>query len=658
MKHLARIAVMVAAGWAAGSTCLAQRAPQIGYVFPAGGKTGTTFDLVIGGQHLFQATDIHVTGAGITAKVHDRHKPISGKQTGIIRDRAEQARKRVNDERDQEKRRPSPRDLDEFLKIMRELGTTDEELEMLAIERHQRADPKRQPNAQLAETVTFRVTIAPDAKAGPRDLRVMTPAGLSNPMIFHVGHLPEFTETPAKIPVGWAFGLRPPAIVTPIPQPVALPATVNGQVLPGEVDTCRFVARKDQLIVAVVQARALVPYMADAVPGWFQAVASIHDAQDREIAYADDYRFDPDPALVCRIPADGEYTLKIRDSIYRGREDFVYRVHVGELPFVTSVFPLGATVGAKPELELRGWNLSGLKLKPDTSQAGARWLHVQRDRLISNLVAFKVENMPETFEVEPNNAPAHAQPSTWPVVVNGRIDQPGDVDVVRIDGRAGDILVAEVCARRLKSPLDSMLRLTDAGGKVLAQNDDFEDKGSGWNTHHADSYVRHTLPVAGAYFLHVGDTQRKGGPDYAYRLRISPPQPGFDLRVVPSTVNLRPGGNAVVTVYAVRRDGFDGEIALHLDDAPEGFNLTGATSIPAGKDDAKVTLVVGANAATGPVAVRMVGRTIIDEQAIVRPVVPADDLMQAFFYRHLVTTREWVVTVLGRPSSPAKASTR
>ena len=49
--------------------------------------------------------------------------------------------------------------------------------------------------------------------------------------------------------------------------------------------------------------------------------------------------------LYYEIPEDGEYVVEIKDSIYRGREDFVYRITLGELPFVTSIFPLGGPAG-------------------------------------------------------------------------------------------------------------------------------------------------------------------------------------------------------------------------------------------------------------------------------------------------------------------------
>ena len=62
----------------------------------------------------------------------------------------------------------------------------------------------------------------------------------------------------------------------------------------------------------------------------------------------------------------------------------------------------------------------------------------------------------------PTTRPRSAQQVTLPIIVNGRIDPPGDWDVFRFQGRAGDQIVAEVQARRLDSPLDSVLRLTDA----------------------------------------------------------------------------------------------------------------------------------------------------------------------------------------------------
>jgi hypothetical protein len=251
------------------------------------------------------------------------------------------------------------------------------------------------------------------------------------------------------------------------------------------------------------------------------------------------------------------------------------------------------------------------------------------------------------MEQEPNNSPDTAQLVTLPAIVNGRINAPGDWDVFRFEGKAGQEIVAEVYARRLDSPLDSVLKLTDAQGQQLAFNDDHEDKGSGLNTHHADSYLTAKLPVNGTYFIHLGDIQRKGGPEYAYRLRLSAPQPDFELRVAPSSINLRAAGNTPLTVYALRKDGFSGEITLALTKAPAGFLLSGAR-IPANQSQVRLTLMAPYASPTGPAELVLAGQAEIQGQKVVHVAVPAEDMMQAFAYRHLVPSQELMVDVVGR----------
>ena len=128
--------------------------------------------------------------------------------------------------------------------------------------------------------------------------------------------------------------------------------------MPGDVDRFRFKAEKGQKLVIEAHARTLIPYLADAVPGWFQAVVAVHDSKENEVAYADDFLFNPDPALFFEVPETGIYQITIRDSIYRGREDFVYRIAVGEIPFVTGIFPLGTQLGMDTKVTAYGWNLN------------------------------------------------------------------------------------------------------------------------------------------------------------------------------------------------------------------------------------------------------------------------------------------------------------
>jgi hypothetical protein len=192
-------------------------------------------------------------------------------------------------------------------------------------------------------------------------------------------------------------------------------------------------------------------------------------------------------------------------------------------------------------------------------------------------VPFALDTLPECLDQEPNDEPAQAQKVTLPIIVNGRADRPGDWDVFEVEGKAGETLVAEVQARRLGSPYDSFLKVTGPDGKIIALNDDHYDAASGLNTDHADSYLMVKLPADGKYFIHLGDTPRQGGKEYAYRLRISQPQPDFVLRLIPSRIAMPSKGSASVTVFAMRKDGFDGPISLSFKDLPQGFESAGAT---------------------------------------------------------------------------------
>jgi hypothetical protein len=159
-----------------------------------------------------------------------------------------------------------------------------------------------------------------------------------------------------------------------------------------------------------------------------------------------------------------------------------------------------------------------------------------------------------------------------------------------------------------------------------------------------------TLPADGTYYLRLGDAQRHGGGEYGYRLRVRPERPDFQLRVVPASVNARAGAAVPITVHALRRDGFDGDVTLRLKDAPRGFALSGAW-VPAGQDRVRLTLTVPPWGRPEPFALQLEGSGVIEGREVVRPAVPAEDMMQAFIYRHLVPAEQWLVAVRGRARS-------
>ena len=208
-------------------------------------------------------------------------------------------------------------------------------------------------------------------------------------------------------------------------------------------------------------------------------------------------------------------------------------------------------------------------------------------------------------------------------------------------------IVAEVQARRLNSPLDSALRLIDENGNEIAFNDDSIDTAAGLVTHHADSYMRVKLPKSGTYRVELRDTQHPGGPNFAYRLRLSQPIPDFALRVTPSAITVPPGGKTPVSIRVVRQDGFDGEISIALKNPAAGFELS-QTSVPAAANEVELELSAAPSSPSSePITVALVGRALINGRQMVRDVVPADDRTQAFVIQHVVPSEELKVLVAG-----------
>lgn len=646
MKLLALFSVLLAV--AAVQAQSVSWSPAAGFVYPAGAERGTTTRVMVGGRALSSVKEVRVSGRGVDARVVGNYRSLrnmSGDQRAVLRyltavRKAELTGGKAPPKPDQlmpgEEGKPKPESKPPKHPLVEMLP----DLSLLEL-RHWEAFLKRgdrlQPARHLEETVQLEVVVSPDAVAGVRELRLMGNNGISNPLRFQIGTLPEHREwEPNEEPEGEALDL---------------PCLVNGQIQPGDIDRIRFRAAAGRKLVVHGSARALIPYLADAVPGWFQMAMRITDEEGREVAYADHFRHHPDPVLAFEVPAAGIYTLEIHDSIYRGRDDFVYRVAIGELPLVGSRFPLGGRAGEPLSVALRGWNLKRPRLTLDSSAEGPARRHLS----IPNTHGFDYEigQLPEVLEVESGSDGSQPLAIELPSVVNGRIDHPGDSDIYRIDARKGQAIAVEISARRLGSPLDAVVHVATADGQVIAWQDDHMSKdghlhlGDGLLTHHADPQLLVEPTADGPLQIRVADTRRAGGPAYGYRLKVSPRQPDFELRVSPSGISTAAGRHTPISVHVLRRHGFAGEVRLQLADAPAGMGLSGGV-IPAGSDSHRMTLDLPPKLKGGCYPLKLTGSALIDGEAVVREALPTDDRMQAFLWRHLVEAEEWLVRVRGK----------
>ena len=559
---------------------LAAAAAHIGYLYPAGGRAGATVELLAGGRDLWGISSARVSGGGVTVLGVETVASIpttSGAQNRFLREWLRRIER--GDMTPPEK----PEDTRDWRKCRyweNLAAITPLQRDLVARRIFTRPDPL-QSSPSIAQLVIVRLRIAPDAEPGRREFRLTGRTKITDPLPFYIDTLREVREPRFTLP-----GQKRPRV------DFTVPAVLNGQILPGETDVFYFRARKGEKISFVVRGRALVPFLGDGVPGHFQPVLEVYDASRRLVAAADDHYYDPDPVLTFEAPHDGEFALEIRDALYRGREDFVYRIRAFR----------GAAQFSAAE---------------PAAEDGRPWREAAPD-----------------IELEP------------PAFIRFLLDRPGASRSYRFRGRRGERLELEVLARRLNSPLDARLELRDAAGKVLAANDDAPGPRIGTVLHQADPRITVELPADGVYTVEVADASGTGGGDSRGFLRIAAPRPDFDLYVSPSAVRASGNAPAVVRVRAVRRGGFTGRIVLAL--APDSpLRMTGVNTLEPEMDSGIFTLAApGGARADGKVhPVRLSGFS----GALRREARAADEAMQAFAYTHLVPAEELLAVYAWNP---------
>jgi hypothetical protein len=236
-------------------------------------------------------------------------------------------------------------------------------------------------------------------------------------------------------------------------------------------------------------------------------------------------------------------------------------------PDVTYLYPAGAQRGTTVEVTAGGtferWPVGGWadrrgvvveagkargKLTVTVAAdalPGVCWIRLHDEQGASGLRPFLIGTVPEVLEREPNDEPARAQVlEKLPVVVNGRLEKPGDVDVFALDLRKGQTLVASLEANRtLKSPMDGVLQVVSPAGFVLEQNDDHRGM---------DPQVVFTAPGDGRYLVRTfafpatpdANVRFAGAETFVYRLTLT--TGGFADHAWPLAVpRARPGEVAV-----------------------------------------------------------------------------------------------------------------
>ena len=195
----------------------------------------------------------------------------------------------------------------------------------------------------------FRAAIPQNVPPGLYDLRVVGANGLSSARTFFVGNRAETVEAE-------------PNDSRESEQTVPLNATVNARIAKGgDVDRFRFSAKRGQ--------RVVIECWAERIDSRLRAVLELYDTQGRRLAVNRGY-FGIDPLIDFRVPADGDYVVKLFDLIYSGSGDHFYRLDIDTGPRVAFAVPSVVERGKKTKVILFGWNLHGNDTKPAADTIG------------------------------------------------------------------------------------------------------------------------------------------------------------------------------------------------------------------------------------------------------------------------------------------------
>jgi hypothetical protein len=291
-----------------------------------------------------------------------------------------------------------------------------------------------------ADRIQVRINVPATVTAGVFPLRVKTPAGESGPQSLTLDLFDSVAEAEPNDSPRRGQALR-------------LPATVAGAVSrAGDVDYYTFEAVVGQELGVQVLTPAgtkFEPLLRLVDPEGNVAVETAAGLLGHTCARA------------------GIYALGIFDRDFRGEPGYTYRLNVGPIPIVTSVFPLGVLRGKETEVRLEGVNLGRTRTTqiapPASTPPGTRLpLPLPPD-------CPPVPVVPSVVIGEFPEVATEDRVATLPIpgTANGLLASAGAVQTWRFSARKGERLLLEVAAARLGSPLDSVIEIVDEKGQPL-----------------------------------------------------------------------------------------------------------------------------------------------------------------------------------------------
>lgn len=414
-------------------------------------------------------------------------------------------------------------------------------------------------NATNNKTVTAKFKISSDAELGQHELRLRTKSGISTLNTFWVGPYPNLAESEPNTSFEDA-------------QKVSLQHTIHGVIKNEDVDYFEFNASKGDRISMEIEAIRLSGPL-------FDPYIAILDSERFEIGTSDDTELLlQDSTLSVIAPKDGKYFIEVRESSYRGGDNFNYRLHLGNFPRPLIAFPSGGQAGKELLVQFLGDPTGTIEKKillPLKEDLSFGYRVEQNGSTAPSPNAIRVCEFPSILENEPNDSlkTATITELSLPLAFDGIIEKEKDVDNFKFKAKKGQKFNIYAHAQSIGSPLDPVLNLYDEKGKSIKGSDDANNG--------RDSLITITIPEDGNYTLRVRDHLYAGGERFVYRLEAHPFSPKFTASIPmfgnrdSQSRQMIPvaRGNKTATALNLSRINFSGELEVIAENLPDGVTM-------------------------------------------------------------------------------------
>ncbi|MBM3785835.1 MAG: hypothetical protein FJW30_15845 [Acidobacteria bacterium] len=402
--------------------------------------------------------------------------------------------------------------------------------------------------------------------------------GASNPVLFRIGDLPHVAEAePNSLPAS--------------AQAVPLPATIQGRLnTDGDFDFFRFRAAKGSHWIFDLRAARN--------GNGLDAALLLYDERGRKLAHSEE-RFIWDPFLAHTFAQAGEYVIAVQPTHRNNDPNFAYSLDIRQSPHIDTVSPLALRPGEN-EITLSGFSFQGVEPRLEFS---SKAVSGQILTLSGTAAKARVTVAPAAAEGthELTVVTNHGRSNTARFLVDpaqgvqahARYRDPHRFPVA---AAAGQEMVFEARSQRLGTASDLTLKLIDAKGRTVAQNDDFVFPGTAF--YQKDPRIRHRFQSSGEYTLELRNLVDTPSEAMPFQLVMGPPKPTFEPVLETERVSIFPGQIKKVKIAANRLDGHAEALPVVWKGLPETVTAAPAAIEP-GKNDVEVELTALAAAKPG-----------------------------------------------------------